>query len=131
MAITKETVTEARRAHDRATRAAEAAGKEFIAAVAQYFAENEHFIFSAHSRCACGGPLFYREGGGIDGSWSCWLAKNGADGKHETFDFRFFEIKSECQPSAQGASTRPAAMPRHEWLPWQASAFQANPTGER
>jgi hypothetical protein len=75
-------------------------------------------IYSATARCKCGAGLCYEEGKtGINGAWTCSvcvladranLPMEGWDKTaHQAFPFREYEIKSEDQPSAFGATTRP------------------------
>lgn len=81
--------------------------------------------FSATARCECGAGLAYD----VDlrdpfGSWECadilrGLAvpkgQEGAKVHSPPFPFSFYEIKSEDQPSAMGATTRPADFPKVSW----------------
>lgn len=96
----------------------------------------ERLIFAARSRCPCGAGLAYDPAGasggypdeskgekndsvfvgGFGGYWDCsaillgTAIPNGQPGavKHEgQLPFSFYEIKSENQPSANGATTRP------------------------
>ena len=78
------------------------------------FTEDE-LIFAATSRCQCGAGLAYPKNVGIDGSWDCsdillgLAIKSGEpDAKTHSGEmpFTFYEIKSENQPSANGATTR-------------------------
>jgi hypothetical protein len=80
------------------------------------FTENE-LIFSAFSRCECGAGLAYPKDIGPHGSWYCSdillgraLSENQPGSKTHSFplSFMFYEVKSENQPSANGATTRPA-----------------------
>ena len=75
-------------------------------------------IYSATARCKCGAGLYYDEGkSGINGEWTCSVCvlaeRAGASmegwdkNAHQSFPFREWEIKSEDQPSANGATTRP------------------------
>lgn len=73
-------------------------------------------LFSAYSRCACGAGLAYPEGIGMHGAWYCSdillgrataAGQEGAKTHDDGFPFAFYEIKSENQPSANGATTRP------------------------
>jgi hypothetical protein len=73
-------------------------------------------IYAAHARCPCGAGLAYPKGIGPMGFWDCSdiltgrAALKGEPGsvKHEArLPFIFYEIKSEQQPSADGATTRP------------------------
>lgn len=76
--------------------------------------------YSAYSRCDCGAGLAYPKDPKyfkylMDGHWDCsdiWLGRaipEGEEGavKHcGELPFAFYEIKSEDQPSANGATTR-------------------------
>jgi len=66
-------------------------------------------VYAATVRCRCGAGLAYPEGAGLRDSWSCSAVLLGADpaGHDEDRPFTFWEIKSERQPSANGATTRP------------------------
>jgi hypothetical protein len=76
---------------------------------------DDELRYAARSRCSgCKAGLAYPLGIGIQGAWYCsdWLTgRNDArtTGKHDQFPFTFYEIKSETQPSAHGATTRPEA----------------------
>jgi DNA-directed RNA polymerase subunit RPC12/RpoP len=71
--------------------------------------------FSAGARCRCGAGLAYpRDLRDPWGEWQCAAVLMGQianvpenHGKHDAFPFSFYEIKSEDQPSAGGATTRP------------------------
>ncbi len=76
----------------------------------------EELIFSAHARCPCGAGLAYPKNIGIHGSWECSdillgraipANKEGSKTHEGSLPFAFYEIKSEGQPSANGATTRP------------------------
>lgn len=76
----------------------------------------DELTFAATSRCACGAGLAYPKNIGMHGSWTCsdillGRAKPKSDPEHKVHDgdypFAFYEIKSENQPSAGGATTRP------------------------
>ena len=75
-----------------------------------HFNENE-LLFSATAKCVCGGGLAYPTNQyNISGYWDCANVLTGnADfkKKHDRFPFAFYAIKSEMQPSANGATTRP------------------------
>jgi hypothetical protein len=79
---------------------------------------DDELIYAAAARCRCGAGLAYPEGIGMGGAWYCadvitarvttgdgaWdsiLAK-----AHDCKPFLSWEIKSERQPSANGATTR-------------------------
>ena len=73
----------------------------------------DDLIYAATVRCPCGAGMAYREG---DDAWDCsaillgTAVPSGEPGsvKHEArLPFVFYEIKSEKQPSANGATTRP------------------------
>lgn len=67
--------------------------------------------FAAYTRCPCGHGMAYPKSTGSRGSWNCSAILLGiADVKatHEAeLPFAFYSIKSEGQPSAGGATTRP------------------------
>ncbi len=81
----------------------------------QRFEHGEHFtdadlIYSAGARCSkCQAGLAYPKGCDPWHQWTCSnvLKGIGEDKGHEAFPFSFYEIKSEEQPSARGATTRP------------------------
>jgi hypothetical protein len=73
-------------------------------------------VFAAASRCPCGAGLAYPKNVGMHGSWDCsdilrGLAKpkgHPESKQHSAaMPFIFWEVKSEGQPSANGATTRP------------------------
>lgn len=77
--------------------------------------------YAAYSRCPCGAGLAYNESCQLDsvfkwpysGYWDCSAILLGTadEGVKHTakLPFAFYEIKSEDQPSARGATTRPKA----------------------
>lgn len=73
----------------------------------------DDLCFAATSRCKCGAGLAYPEDGDVRGGWFCsklLLEGSVADSANEhdgPFPFAFYSIKSEGQPSANGATTRP------------------------
>ncbi len=83
----------------------------------------ERLIFAAFTRCPCGAGLAYDPADTGEGTpfrgpsaWDCSAIILGTaipDGKPGAVEhtgrlpFAFYEIKSEDQPSAQGATTRP------------------------
>lgn len=71
----------------------------------------DELLFAAYARCSCGYGLAYPLNIGIHGAWYCSSILLGTAEKGSTHDsalpFAFYEIKSENQPSAQGATTRP------------------------
>lgn len=78
----------------------------------------DRLVYAAMARCACGAGLAYDpygESGGPRGYWDCsdiLLDRAAAKGEpgavqhSDRFPFTFYEIKSERQPSANGATTR-------------------------
>lgn len=76
-------------------------------------------VYAADVRCPCGAGMAYDsrgESGGARGYWECsaillgTAIPSGDPGavRHEAkLPFVFYEIKSEHQPSAHGATTRP------------------------
>ncbi len=73
--------------------------------------------FSAHARCVCGAGLAYAKNDepATQGAWRCAAAlmhtlpvSDTYHGRHDVFPFATYEVKSEDQPSAKGATTRPA-----------------------
>ena len=88
--------------------------------------------YAATSRCPCGAGLAYPLDSGIHGSWDCSdiltgrAVPSGDPGAVQHTDrlpFAFYEIKSEDQPSANGATTRPRPLTDEEVL--QRSAMDA------
>jgi hypothetical protein len=78
--------------------------------------KHSRLIYAAYSRCPCGAGLAHREGVGPDGYWDCsdiLLGKAVPKGEPGSVQhtaqlpFVFYEVKSENQPSANGATTRP------------------------
>jgi len=76
----------------------------------------DELIFSATARCECGAGLAYPIGIGIHGCWDCAdillgkaipAGQEGSKTHSGSMPFAFYEIKSENQPSAYGATTRP------------------------
>lgn len=81
-------------------------------------------VYAASARCPCGAGLAYEprgeSGRPITGYWDCaeillgTATPSGAPGAltHTArLPFVFYEIKSERQPSANGATTRPPRVP--------------------
>lgn len=77
-------------------------------------------VYAAHKRCPCGAGLAYEprgeSGKPIAGYWDCSAIllgdaiPSGQPGSVQhtgRLPFVFYEVKSETQPSAQGATTRP------------------------
>jgi hypothetical protein len=73
------------------------------------FAPDE-LVFAAFTRCECGAGMAYPKNIGAWGSWHCSAILLGeADPKvmHSgELPFNLYEVKSENQPSANGATTR-------------------------
>ena len=78
----------------------------------------QDLLYAAYNRCPCGAGLAYvREGADpFKGYWDCsdillGRAKPKTDPAHvqhtAQLPFIFYEVLSEDQPSAQGATTRP------------------------
>ena len=120
-----EKYTEAKRLEEQANQLRKEAGelrhKELVAKPLL-----ERLIFAAHSRCPCGAGLAYDPAGEVGGiedgpfnrpnAWDCsaiLLGTAALSGQHGAgqhtglLPFAFYEIKSENQPSAGGATTRP------------------------
>lgn len=77
---------------------------------------DDELRYSAYSRCECGAGLAYPKDCGINHYWDCAdiltgraipADKEGAKQHAGQLPFMFYEIKSEDQPSANGATTRP------------------------
>lgn len=73
-------------------------------------------VYAATARCPCGAGLAYPKGMGPDGRWDCSdilagrAIPSGQPGSVQhtgLLPFTFYEVKSETQPSANGATTRP------------------------
>ena len=68
-------------------------------------------VYAAYNRCPCGAGLAYPRNCGVRHYWDCSAILTGkADVKVEhtaQLPFMFYEVKSEGQPSAYGATTRP------------------------
>jgi hypothetical protein len=76
---------------------------------------NDRLIYAAYARCTCGFGLAYDPAGPGDdvfklpSAWQCAgtiLGTADARVSHDRFSFATYEIKSEKQPSAHGATTR-------------------------
>jgi hypothetical protein len=69
-------------------------------------------IFAAYSRCPCGAGMAYPSNCGPHHYWDCSAILTGKADVNVTHSaqlpFVFWEVKSENQPSACGATTRPA-----------------------
>jgi hypothetical protein len=87
--------------------------KEFEAGGAPF--TDADLRYAAHTRCKeCQAGLAYPKDAGMHHHWDCSRVLKGEVvraewDKHPAFPFVFYEIKSEGQPSACGATTRPAA----------------------
>jgi len=81
------------------------------------FYTDDQLIYAAYARCECGAGLAYPEDADpFKGYWDCSdiltgraIPKDepGAVKHSGRYPFIFYEIKSEKQPSANGATTRP------------------------
>lgn len=85
--------------------------------------KDDELIYAAYTRCKCGAGMAYPEGISIHGAWRCSAQlKSGLNGESiddttyrtedgvehtKDYPFMYYEIKSENQPSANGATTRP------------------------
>lgn len=105
-----------REAFDRATAAYNAARDAYRAAVKAFHAANPRLVYAAYSRCRCGAGFAYLTTAGIHGSWQCSALLKlppTADivverqNHDDDMPFAFWSVKSEIQPSANGATTRP------------------------
>lgn len=70
---------------------------------------DEDLRYSAEVRCRCGAGLAYPKNCGPWHMWTCSVVLKGKpkDCTHDELPFSGYEIKSEDQPSANGATTRP------------------------
>jgi hypothetical protein len=80
----------------------------------KYYKDTD-LIYAAYVRCECGAGMAYHRGTGSRGAWDCSdiltgrapeIGKPGAVTHTGRMPFLFYEIKSEDQPSAFGATTR-------------------------
>lgn len=78
---------------------------------------DDDLVYAATTRCACGAGMAYPKAMGPGGSWNCsdiltMRAAKSIDpdsvGHKSPMPFVFYEVKSENQPSAHGATTRPS-----------------------
>lgn len=78
---------------------------------------DDELVYAATARCKCGAGLAYPYGIGGCGYWDCseilkgravHSGKPGAVQHTARLPFTFYEVKSERQPSARGATTRPS-----------------------
>ena len=81
------------------------------------FFKDADLTYSATARCHCGAGLAHPKDCPPHHQWTCAAVLKGEGKelddelgpKHEAYPFAFYEIKSENQPSAYGATTRPAS----------------------
>lgn len=79
----------------------------------QRFNDSE-LVYAATARCQCGARFAYPSETSMHGAWMCSSILKGEDKAlpptvHDNdLPFAFYSIKSESQPSAYGATTRPA-----------------------
>lgn len=97
---------------DAARAAYEKAQADFSREYNRRNAEQPRLVYAARLRCKCGAGMAYRTDAGFRGSWMCSAALKALPellpGEHtDPKPFMFFEITSELQPSADGATTRP------------------------
>lgn len=80
-------------------------------------ATDEQLAYAATSRCSCGAGIAHLKNCGPHGQWDCSAiltgraipaGQPGAEKHTAEMPFTFYEIKSENQPSAGGATTRPS-----------------------
>jgi len=75
----------------------------------------EELRYASHVRCECGAGMAYPVNVGFRGAWICsniLLGKASTKALHTgSLPFSMYEIKSEDQPSANGATTRPEEAP--------------------
>lgn len=78
--------------------------------------KDDELIYAAYTRCPCGAGMAYPKGIGGHGFWDCSAILKGTaipsgqpgSVKHEArLPFVFWSVKSEQQPSVNGATTRP------------------------
>lgn len=73
----------------------------------------DDLTYAATARCPCGAGLAHPDESGIHGRWVCSAVLTGTANRAVAHDldlpFAFFDVKSEGQPSAGGATTRPEA----------------------
>jgi hypothetical protein len=67
-------------------------------------------VYAATARCPCGAGLAYPTNSDPHGYWDCsaiWLDEADESVTHTAqLPFTFYKVKSEVQPSANGATTR-------------------------
>ena len=77
--------------------------------------KDDELIYAATARCKkCGAGMACLKNVGSVRQWTCSnvLKDIGTDTGHDAFNFAFYEIKSELQPSANGETTRPINQPQ-------------------
>jgi len=75
----------------------------------------DRLVFAAVDRCRCGAGMAYDPAGDsgkpITGYWACSKILLGeawaGEAHHRYYPFTAFELRSEHQPTAKGATTRP------------------------
>jgi hypothetical protein len=76
----------------------------------KYKFKEDELLFAAYTRCECGAGMAYPKNIVMHGAWYCsgiLLGKVLPGSAHTApMEFMFFEVKSEDQPSANGATTR-------------------------
>lgn len=76
---------------------------------------DDDLVYSATAVCECGHGLAYPKDCGPGHYWDCSAILKGVaypDLKHTAkLPFAFYDVKSENQPSANGATTRPTTCP--------------------
>lgn len=72
---------------------------------------DEELTYSATVKCVCGAGLAYPKACGMNHYWACSAELKGTANQEVPhtghLPFAFYELKSEGQPSANGATTRP------------------------
>lgn len=101
-----------RRAHEQAVAVVERVSCLFAGDSSAAF-EPDELRYAAHVRCSCGAGMAYPLEIGPRGAWSCSAILRGTASREvahtEPRPFALYEIKSEGQPSASGATTREPA----------------------
>lgn len=79
---------------------------------------DDELIYAAYDRCECGEGMAYPKNCPLNHYWDCagilthraaLKGQPGARRHSARMPFTFYEVKSENQPSAAGATTRPRA----------------------
>lgn len=74
---------------------------------------DDELVYAAGARCECGAGYAYPKSSGMRGRWTCSSVLKAEEKAlpptmhSEDLPFVFYEVKSENQPSANGATTRP------------------------